>query len=415
MYGGRIGGAMRQELGGKTVFFYVDESGHTGANLFDEAQPRLYYGLLSSAVHLDYVAEPRLASLRRKLGVERLHAAQLGNGRLAQIAGDLADIQKRFRLRFDLYRVAKPDHAIICFFDQVFDQGMNPAITWTGYWTPLRYVLLIKLAHLFDEELARRAWGARINLDDKVADGELIAICKALRSRLHLFADARSRQLIGDALAWAIANPREISYNVGDKEQILQVTPNIIGFQSVMHGIAARLQTNGRAASRIIVDRQSQFNKAQQTLAEWYASAAGMRMPMGPGMPEVNFQGMPTVPIAFKAGTESAGLELVDIYLWVFKRVLERKEIAEELYPLVKYQFSRGRTDEISLAAIEERWTRWEQNLPQLWDMSEEQLKRAREIHLIEESRRLAAIQGLPGIGAAVQIASDSGSNATDS
>jgi hypothetical protein len=398
-------------LRGKTVFFYVDESGHTGANLFDETQPKLYYGLLSSAVHLDFVAEPRLTSLRRKLGVERLHAAQLGNGRLAQIADDLVDIQKRFRLRFDFYRVAKPDHAVICFFDQVFDQGMNPAITWTGYWTPLRYVLLLKLASLFDEELARRAWAARITLDNNVADGVLIGVCEDLRSRLHALPDARSRQLIGDALAWAIANPREISYNVGDKEQILQITPNIIGFQSVMHGIAGRLRANGRSASRIIVDRQSQFNKAQQTLASWYASAAGMRMPMGPGMPEVNFQGMPTVPIDFKAGTESAGLELVDIHLWIFKRAFEKKDIAEELYPLVNYQFNRGHTDEVSLAAIAERWTRWEQNLPQLWDLSEEQLARSREIHLIEENRRLAAIQGLPGVGAAVQVSGGSSAN----
>lgn len=313
------------------MFFYVDESGHTGANLFDATQPKLYYGLLSSDVNLDYVAEPRLASLRKRLGTDRLHAAQLGNGRLVAIADDLIDIQKRFKLRFDLYRVAKPDHAVICFFDQVFDQGMNPAITWSGYWTPLRYVLLLKLASLFDEELARRAWAARINLNDEVADRELMAICESLRSKLHHLPDARSRQLIGDALAWTIANPREISYNVSSKEQILQVTPNIIGFQSVMHGIARRVRALGRKASRIIVDQQSQFNKSQRTLAQWYASAAGMKMPMGPGMPEVNFQGMPTIPIEFKASTDSAGLELVDVYLWIFKRTLEQKDIAPEL------------------------------------------------------------------------------------
>lgn len=377
------------------MFFYVDESGHTGAHLFDEAQPKLYYGLLSSAVNLDYVAEDRLDSLRNKLGVDRLHAAQLGNGRLACIADGLVDLQKRFRLCFDCYRVGKPDHAIICFFDQVFDQGINPAITWTGYWTPLRYLLLLKLAWLFDEELARRAWGARICLDNTAADRELIAVCEALRSRLHHLPDARSRQLIGEALAWAMANPREISYNVNSKEQILQVTPNIIGFQSVMHGIAGRLRAAGRGASRIIVDQQSQFNKAQQTLAQWYASAAGMRMPMGPGLPEVNFQGMPTIPIEFKAGTQSAGLELVDVYLWVFKRVLEGKEIAHELYPLVNYQLRRGRTDEISLAAIADRWARWDQEVPQLSEMSTEQLEHSRELHLIEERRRLEAVRKL--------------------
>jgi hypothetical protein len=28
----------------KTMHFYVDESGHTGLNLFDAEQPLLYYG-----------------------------------------------------------------------------------------------------------------------------------------------------------------------------------------------------------------------------------------------------------------------------------------------------------------------------------------------------------------------------------
>ncbi|NCT84082.1 MAG: DUF3800 domain-containing protein [Comamonadaceae bacterium] len=382
------------------MFFYVDESGHTGANLFDEAQPTLFYGVLSSAVHLDYVAEPRLAALRRNLGVERLHAAQLGNGRLAQIAGELVDLQKRFRLRFDFYRVVKPDHAVICFFDQVLDQGMNPAVTWTGYWTPLRYILLIKVAALFDEQLARRAWAARINVNNDAADAELVAVCEELRTRLDRLPDARSRQLIGDALTWTIANPREIHYNVSDQAQVLQVTPNVIGFQSVMHGIAGRLRESGKTASRIIVDRQSQFNKAQRTLAEWYAAAAGMHLPMGPGMPGMNLQGMPTVPIEFKPGTESAGLELVDIYLWLFKRVYEQKEIARELGPMVTYQYNRGRTDEISLAAIEERWSRWERNLPQIEQMSPEQIAQGWELQLLQETRRLAAMQALPGGGA---------------
>jgi len=144
------------------LFFYVDESGHTGANLFDEAQPMLYYGVLSSKLNVDVLAKGWIAKLRHTLGVPRLHAAELGNGRLASIAFDLAQIQKRLDFRFDIYGVAKPDHAIISFFDQVFDQGMNPAMSWTGYWSPMRYVLLLKLASLFDVELAKRAWQARI-------------------------------------------------------------------------------------------------------------------------------------------------------------------------------------------------------------------------------------------------------------
>ena len=59
-------------------------------------------------------------------------------------------------VRFSLYKVVKPDHAIITFFDQVFDSGVNKAVRWDHYWTPLRYPLLFKVAYLFDEVFALR-------------------------------------------------------------------------------------------------------------------------------------------------------------------------------------------------------------------------------------------------------------------
>lgn len=205
------------------MYFYIDESGHTGPNLFDPAQPTLYYGVLSATGDVDVLAARRVAKLRKKLGVERLHAAELGNGRLASIANDIRAIQKVLGLRFDLYRVVKPDHAIICFFDQVFDSGMNPAITWTGYWTPLRFVLLLKLATLFDEGLAKLAWAARIEINDAVAQQKLVEVCTGLLARVSTLPDARSRELISDTLQWAIDHPADIGYNVNDEEMRLQV------------------------------------------------------------------------------------------------------------------------------------------------------------------------------------------------
>jgi len=106
-----------------TACFYVDESGHTGANLFDDAQPMLYCGVLSSKLNVDLVAEAGVACLR--LGVQRHHANELGNGPLVSITRELCRVQKSIDFRFDLYRVVKPDHAIICFFDQVFDSCLR--------------------------------------------------------------------------------------------------------------------------------------------------------------------------------------------------------------------------------------------------------------------------------------------------
>ena len=62
------------------MFFFIDESGNTGNNLFDPEQPILSYGLLSSAPNPDELATAAHASMLRKLGVDCLHANQLGVG-----------------------------------------------------------------------------------------------------------------------------------------------------------------------------------------------------------------------------------------------------------------------------------------------------------------------------------------------
>ena len=371
------------------MFFYVDESGHTGTNLFDENQPVLYYGVLSAKTNLDVLAEPEIKRPRKLRGVERLHASELGLGGLVEISEHLISIQKKYQPRFDVYRVAKADHAVICFFDQVFDQGMNPAMTWTGYWTPLRYMLLVKVASLFDDDLAQRAWKARIDTNDQSAEAELVYVCRALLPRLSELPDARSRQLLGDSLNWAIKNPGELHYNCKSKKDVLTVTPNLIGFQTVMHGIASRLRSP-KATASIVVDQQSQFNKAQRSLAEFYASARHVPWVTGPGLPKMDLSQIPVAPITFRSSKESVGLELVDSYLWIFKRVLEGKELAAELSPIVKSQLRRGRTDDISINAISTRWSQWFNELP---DPTEEQIKAGKEMLAKDEARRLRAVK----------------------
>ena len=111
------------------MYFYIDESGHTGNNLFDTAQPTLYYGLLSCKLNLDLLAEPYLTQARKMVKVKKIHTAELSINQLNSIAPLILQLQKKYYLVFDYYRVVKADHAVITFFDQVFDHGINPAIT----------------------------------------------------------------------------------------------------------------------------------------------------------------------------------------------------------------------------------------------------------------------------------------------
>lgn len=372
------------------MFFYVDESGHTGHKLFDSSQPTLFYGLLSSKLNVSLLAEADLKRLRDKLGVERLHANEIGLEGLAQISEELLAIQKKFNLTFDLYFIEKVDYALINFFDQVFDQGVNPAMTWTGYWTPLRYVLLEKLRLLFDEDLLKRAWEARIERQDSVAEAELSKICNELKSRVHYLPDERSRNLLFDVLDWAGSNPAEICYNRQSKQSYLQISPNLIGFQFVLTGIANRLKSKRKSAKKIIVDQQSQFDKAQKNLQRWYLNAkeSGQELQLGIGLPESDFQSMADIEIVHNSSANCAGLELVDIYLWIFKRLKDGKEIPQESYPLVRAQMHRGRTDGVSLQSLLDRWQPFFANLP---DPTGEQLEKVEALKAMEEARRVKA------------------------
>ena len=348
------------------IFFFVDVGGNTGLNLFDPLQPTLYYGVLSSQADLDVVALSRVQEMRKLLGVSRIHSKELGNDALAKIAPAVLTVQRKFRVRFDFYNVKKADHAVMCFFDQVFDSGMNDAVSYTNYWSPLRYGLLLELASIFDEEQAKKAWEARIEGDDAKGAVLMREVCLELLTRLKDVRNDGARERIGNGLTWAAKNPEAISYNASNKhlskkEKKLpsqQISPNIIGFQFVMKGIGQRLQISKvKEASRIVVDQQAEFNHAQNTLAKFYADAGGLGdFVSGPGMPVMTFDDMPTTPIEFRSSEHSAGLELIDVLLWTHRRFVEKKPLASQLRQLVEFNAGKMLEDEISLNGI---WNRW--------------------------------------------------------
>lgn len=373
------------------LHFYVDESGNTGTNLFDENQPMLHYGVLSSQLDLDKKAVNLISAARTKLNVARLHATELGFKGLENIVEYLFEFERKFNPEFGIYRVAKLDYALMCFFDQVFDQGLNPAVTWSGYWTPLRYILLFKLSSLFDIDTLKDAWNARIELDDNKAEALLSRVCKKLLKNIHFLPDKRSQQIISDVLQWASSNPEELHYNCNSEEDILTVTPNIVGFQLVMHGIANRVGSPDTPA-RIIVDRQSQFNKAQKTLARFYEHARD-RHPIwmiGPGMPVMDLTNIPKAPIEIQSSSASIGLELVDIYLWLTKRVIEGTTIRGTLRDLLSLRVHSIDEHEVSLESLHKEWSPFFENLPEL---TPEKKELGKKIVEEEEKRRQSAIK----------------------
>lgn len=341
-----------------TMFIYVDESGHSGAQIFKDikAQPNMYYGVMTSKVDLSIEITDELIGMRKLLEVDRIHASALGNPPLVRIAPQLLQIQSKLGLVFDFYILKKRAHAEFCFFDQVFDSGSNKAIPHGAYFSPFRYLLILELSRMFNDAKAERAWNIRIELDENKANRELSVLCCDLLKGIGRVKHSLARKYIRAGLRWGSENPGDLSYNASDEDEIKQISPNIICFQSVMHGIARRVREEGAEPTSIIVDQQQEFNGAQKVLADFYASAAGIKFESAPKMPVMTFDGMPQIPIQFVDGKNNGGLELVDIYLWICKRLFEKKPVAKELLPLYVAQIDRGYTDQISHESIMKRF-----------------------------------------------------------
>lgn len=169
--------------------------------------------------------------------------------------------------------------------------------------------------------------------------------------------------------------------------------PNMIGFQSVLHEICSRLGAPEKKA-RIIVDQQSQFNTTQRELNDFYYQIREMPWELVPGLTVMNMKNMPAEPLVFQSGSKSAGLELVDIYLWTFKRFMEDKALTKPLSCLVYTNLRTARTNSVSIQSVASRFKELLSKLP---EPSAVIMRQAQELRDFDEARRIPyVVSGSP-------------------
>lgn len=369
------------------MFFHIDEAGNTGNNLFDSAQPRLSYGVLSSLRNVDALCTDIHKEIQRNIGDKQIHANQLGFGGLAKIAPYLIEIQKKMKFDFDYYFIEKPDYALVLFFDSVFDAGLNEAVKWDVYWTPMRYLLIHKLAILLDEPLLRESW--RLCIEKRIENykEDIVRLLTEVRRRAESAdLDARSKEIIVDALNYGIAKPMELDFGHPDQKM---VSPNAVGFQFVVSCIARRVRKkNRKKASSIIVDRQHQFNNAQigthynqARIAEGLKKAPHkeknfyLKHPLFATFEEAEIvhKGLPDRDLTISKSADSIGLQIVDVYLWIANKLVSGQELPNELGYLWSLFGHRSSIDGISMEGMGKRFGEFEKLLPRFEDLTDEQ------------------------------------------
>jgi hypothetical protein len=371
------------------VFFYVDESGNSGNNLFDRDQQVLSYGVLSSESNVDERAAETFAAMLDKLSMPTLHANNLKFEGLRPIGADLLGLYKSLRLGFDFYFIEKRAYSLVAFFNAVFDEGVNEAVPWTWYWTPLRFALIGLLHNCLDDSILREAWELCLVSHNNVAKEErriveLLEKCLARVNGCEMH--AKPREIIQDALRFGIRHPLSLDFGAYSQKAF---SPNAVGFQFVLSGIARRSKHSGRPASKIVVDRQSQFNAAQleaysiqSRKAEWLRENPEDRKPYS-AHPffigaqedlETLISHFPRENATISESKDSIGLQIADTFLWITNRsIREDAKVPPELRELSLILLTRGMKNGISLPLMMGRWETFERSLPAFSSLTAEQ------------------------------------------
>lgn len=343
------------------MYFFIDETGHTGSNLFDSDQPEFLYGILTSPVNLDDAVSAHMTDIRRELSIDcRIHAHELGEHKLELVADRLLAMQQECAISFETVALNKYDYAIMSFFDQVFDSGCNEAVSPGIYWTPWKYVFLFQLTRFFDSGLALKAWSARNSLDRAAANKQLSEVCAELIKRMSKSSELMDTHIV-TVLRWAKKNPSAIYYSATGKRHVKDISPNLIAFQGVIQRICdIALSCEIKC---VTVDKQQQFGSAQRLLLEYYQQYKDIDVPWPTDLPKMNVSSIPGIKLKQISSAASIGLELVDVYLWLAKKFRNDELKSEPLQKILRASTVDDQGFEISIRALKSRW------LPKIHEM----------------------------------------------
>jgi hypothetical protein len=369
------------------MFAFVDETGNTGENLFDEEQPLFITAALITKTDFDILYKARMAKLARKLGGQEIHAHKLGTAKIEEIAGELLTLLKRVHATFFLSRVEKRYLATTKVIDTIFDSGENHAVSWHVYnLRPLRLLLVFKVAYLLDEAIVREFWACLMDKNAKRAYEGFVAFCERLLGRVQALPDERSRQVVGEAVEWARQNPEVIYLHSCGKLARYGHLPNMVAFTNLLDGLEMQSQAWHQPVRRIRHDRQMQFEKS---LAYWHeifsnASPDPLYMPFGE---RHVFRKVFGSEFIISSARESAGIQAIDIVLWLFKRVVNGEYLPPNSTRLMQFVFRRAHQHDFSFLGVSSRLSQIFKDISAA-RLSDEQWQKGQELLVEFEERR---------------------------
>lgn len=312
------------------MYAYADESGHSGTNLCNTAQPIYYAGALISLTDPDVAYKAEFEAFAKSHNVSYVHAAELGIYRLSELLPRLTKLIKRDTLRFFIGSIDKKWFIVTKFFDFLFDPIENRAAPRHIYLCrQLRILMLVRVSQLFEEQDISDVWISITEANYEKSKALLLAVISRLESRVHKLPDQRSRQVVREVVGWAIKYPEELGIAYKRKRHLLGHYPNVALFTPLMVAIQKQSEYWNLPVKRITHDRQSQFQSSWREIHHLMTNASDVPFHLIGG-PEMKLRSAPGSNFVIGKASESPGIQIVDIVLWLTQRLAEKHETTPE-------------------------------------------------------------------------------------
>jgi len=363
---------------------YTDETGNTGLNLFDPGQPFFWTGTLVTPVDLDRLDPAIHRACLERAGCKELHANQLGLTGIEKVAGKLERLLYRYRVRFLFTRVDKTHLAGTKFVDTLMDSGINEAVSNLHYGVRFhRLYLTQSIVALLSIEDRREFWDVYAKSDAK----GFVRILSRLQGRVDThIQDPRTRQLLLDAIAWALVHPEPLLEGTRSEMD----SPNVVALTLLIEMLHQLNNQHGLVIGTFIHDEQKQFGKwlerAYDLSRNWGSSRGTSPLALITDLKE-----MSTFIGDFRAvnSKNSFGLQLLDIALWLVKRFMDDPDAMHgKCRDMAEYIIRNGYISEFSHDAMVREVVAGFEFL-QAVPLTPEKEKRGRELLAEVEARRL--------------------------
>ncbi len=334
------------------LFAFVDETGNTGHNLFDDTQPDFFTASLITKGDFDAVCGAQVSALAQRFQSNSLHAQNLGIGRLEILSEDFASILVRSQARFFVSRVEKKYLLCTKIFDAIFDSGENAAVAWHHYnLRPMRLILAFKLASTVDMDTAKLFWRSILEPKEEKAIAMLPSVCDGLLANLDRVPDARSREILGDGLRWAREHPETIQIHTDRKSTRQGHLPNLVAFANLLDGLEKISSESKRRVAKIRHDQQSEFGKTLAAWHEMFSTAAPDELKWAGET--YRFQKVVGSEFEISEDSNSPGIQVADVVLWLYSQFRKGRQLPPGCMKVIGYVLSNGWENDFSFSGVE--------------------------------------------------------------